>query len=108
VANALQAPPHIRDIDVTAPGFQAALTQVGAILAESGLTDLFAVQVAHRHFPMAADEVLLETTDEGERVQTTRVVSRDRVDGRQAATWRFTPHGEPVAVTFCSTRDSYH
>lgn len=104
----LQDPPHISEIR-RGPELDAALVKIGAFLAAEGLTDVFAVQVLHQHFPVGPDEALLEVTDESARVQTSRVVPRSQVSEEQAATWRFGPTGWPVTMGWCSKGfGSYH
>lgn len=51
------------------------LRDVRDVLAKHGALDRFGVSLLHSHFPIAPDEMLMETTDEVSRVQTIRPVN---------------------------------
>ena len=51
----------------------ACLDEIRGVLARHGKLKRFAVHLAHRHFPMEADEILIERQDTRVRAQTISV-----------------------------------
>ncbi|MGW5609533.1 hypothetical protein ACWEWI_26260 [Streptomyces sp. NPDC003753] len=65
-----------------------------AVLKKHGNLDRFGLCLLHDHFPLAADEVLVETNDPGSRTLHTHVEKTDRTSHIKASQWRFVAHSE--------------
>ncbi|MER6024553.1 hypothetical protein [Streptomyces sp. NPDC001851] len=87
-----------------------------AVLARHGNLNRFGLCLLHDHFPLAADEVLVETNDPEARTLHAHVEKADRTRHAKASQWRFVPHadrgrgGEPAAgscqeIMLCTTLD---
>ncbi|MFG3013303.1 hypothetical protein ACGFZB_23095 [Streptomyces cinerochromogenes] len=64
------------------------------VLARHGNLDRFGLCLLHDHFPLAADEVLVETNDPGARTLRAHVEKTDRTRHAKASQWRFVPHAD--------------
>jgi hypothetical protein len=69
--------------------------EVRDVLARHGRLDRFGIVLLHRHFDIADDERLVETTDVNERVQTVRVHKAESLAGVKTidTAWRLHPEG---------------
>lgn len=87
-----------------------------AVLAKHGNLDRFGLCLLHDHFPLAADEVLVETHDPEARTLHVEVEKAEETRHAKASQWRFTPHAarEPGAesgagpceeILLCTTLD---
>ncbi|MEV6735857.1 hypothetical protein AB0N14_02485 [Streptomyces sp. NPDC051104] len=84
-----------------------------AVLEKHGNLDRFGLCLLHDHFPLAPDEVLVETNDLQARTLHTHVEKADRTRHIKPSQWRFVPHeqsaasgGEPYQVVLlCSPLD---
>ncbi|MBX7553582.1 hypothetical protein [Streptomyces sp. NPDC004232] len=65
-----------------------------AVLAKHGNLNRFGLCLLHDHFPIAADEVLVETNDSRARTLHAHVEKTDRTRHTKPSQWRFLPHGE--------------
>ncbi|MFI9249487.1 hypothetical protein [Streptomyces sp. NPDC053069] len=65
-----------------------------AVLAKHGNLNRFGLCLLHDHFPLAADEVLVETNDPEARTLHAHVEKADRTRHAKASQWRFVPHAE--------------
>jgi hypothetical protein len=85
--------PALPDIDKVPPlnrdDFEC-LAAVRRVLEQHGALQRFGISLLHSHFPLADDEVLIESVDYEDRVLTHYVDSRDRLDGGSlvGTTWR--------------------
>lgn len=78
------------------------LDEIGAILRKRGYEERFGVCLLHRHFDLAENEKLVETTDSDNRISTTKVGHYDGPNSNTIETmWRF-PKGIE-SVTECET-----
>jgi hypothetical protein len=71
------------------------LAELKAVLARHGKLDRFAVQLAHRHFDLAADEILVEQPDPEARTQHVSVGRRGDYPVAIPTTWLFSSASEP-------------
>ncbi|OIJ84766.1 hypothetical protein [Streptomyces colonosanans] len=84
-----------------------------AVLERHGNLNRFGLCLLHDHFPLAADEVLVETNDPTARALHTHVEKADRTRHIKASQWRFMPHEQSAgsgqdpyqAVLLCSPLD---
>jgi hypothetical protein len=88
----------------------ACMAELRDVLARHRRLHRFALHLVHRHFDLAADEVLVEYTDERSREQRLRVEPRACAALRDAVatTWRFDGAAdprEPFVACVCATRD---
>jgi hypothetical protein len=82
----------LQDLSDTPPldaSDEACLEDLRQVLARHGKLRRFAIHLAHRHFDVADDEVLIEQSDHGARTQSIRVVPRATVTGAVPTTWMF-------------------
>jgi hypothetical protein len=77
-----EAPP-LDDADL------ACLVDLRDVLARHGKLDRFAVQLAHRHFGLAPDEILIEQPDPAARTQHVTVARRGDHPAAIPTTWLF-------------------
>jgi hypothetical protein len=88
----------------------ACMAELRDVLERHRRLHRFALHLVHRHFDLAADEVLVEYTDERSREQRLHVEPRASAALRDAVatTWRFdaaSDAGEPFVACVCATRD---
>lgn len=57
----------IENVDPLGDGDAECLSEVHAVLKRHGMDKRFGVTLLHKHFPLEADEVLLERTDTADR-----------------------------------------
>jgi hypothetical protein len=67
------------------------LADLKAVLERHGATERFGVCLLHRHFDLADDECLMESTDVGQRVSVLNVEKRTDSPARIPTMWRFGP-----------------
>ncbi|MGW3268883.1 hypothetical protein [Streptomyces sp. NPDC001056] len=65
-----------------------------AVLEKYGNLDRFGLCLLHDHFPLADDEVLVETNDPAARTLHTHVEKAGETPHTKASQWRFLPHGD--------------
>ena len=75
ILNARQLP-DIEDVPPLSAADEECLSAVREVLRQHGALQRFGVALLHSHFPLDADEVLLEEVDVERRVLTHRVASR--------------------------------
>jgi hypothetical protein len=84
------------------------LRDVRDVLAKHGALERFGLTLLHKHFHIADDEILLETTDVRDRTQIIRPVRKeDCVESQEfslmTTALRFVD-GEQVATAYCGCR----
>ena len=62
----------LSDVDPLRPDEIEVLRDLRAVLARHGALDRFGVHLLHKHFDLAADEILVETADPEARTLVTR------------------------------------
>lgn len=87
------------------------LEDIRAALEKHGCLDRFGIALLHRHFDVAPDEILLETTDESEREHWVRPVRQAALAASgvvpQTTILRFDEHGWSQSCG-CDTDDNGH
>ncbi|KOX02153.1 MULTISPECIES: hypothetical protein [unclassified Streptomyces] len=86
--------PRFEEAEGLGPGDAEFVRDVVAVLAKHGNLDRFGLCLLHDHFPLAADEVLVETNDPAARTLHVQVEKADRTRHTRASQWRFVPHAE--------------
>ncbi|MEU3954360.1 hypothetical protein ACIG54_21595 [Streptomyces achromogenes] len=115
--SASRAPlPRFEEAEGLGPEDSEFVRDIVAVLAKHGNLDRFGLCLLHDHFPLAADEVLVETNDSRARTLHVQVEKADRTRHAKASQWRFVPHAgrEPGAgpeggsyqeILLCTTLD---
>lgn len=97
---------ELRDIDEIVPvsaSDDACLSDVRDVLARHGMLDRFGVFLLHSHFPMKANEVLLERSNPESRQLMLEVVPTSAVGNSSIQTqFRLLPAGS-AALTWCNS-----
>lgn len=73
--------PHISDAEPLSSNDGALIADLHDVLQRHGALKRFGITLLHTHFPLAADEVILEETDMDTRLQTMRPVPLASVEG---------------------------
>lgn len=97
------APPDFDDVPDLDGQDHACMREVAEVLARFGRLDRFDLALAHRHFDLAEDEVLIETNDPSLRTLMIRPYRRSEVpEGLvvRETQWQLTIDG-PVASSRC-------
>ena len=84
----------LRDIDDVEPVSDhdaLILADLKAVLVRHGATERFGVCLLHRHFDLADDECLMESTDVEQRVSVLNVEKRTDTPAKIPTMWRFGP-----------------
>lgn len=83
--------PHIDEVEALNPADEKCLEEIATILKKHNKLDRFGVTLLHKHFSVEGDEVLVEMTDEGKRIQTITAQKKEDLQNaclKQTA-WRF-------------------
>jgi hypothetical protein len=95
----------LTDVDDVAPISDKdhdVLEEVRDVLRKHGVTDRFGICLLHRHFDLAEDEILMESTDVTARRSVLEVMPKLDHDVRTLPTqWRFSMRGDVDADTEC-------
>lgn len=86
--------PRFEDAEELGPEDAEFVRDLVAVLAKYGNLGRFGLCLLHDHFPIAADEVLVETNDPRTRTLHARVEKADRTLHSKASQWRFVSHTE--------------
>ncbi len=81
----------------------ACMKELRDVLARHGRLGRFALHLAHRHFTLRDDEVLVEYSDAARREQWTRVEPRATQTHAMPTTWLL-GSGGPLVVCVCASR----
>jgi hypothetical protein len=95
----------LRDINDVTPLTEAddpMVQEIVAVLKKYGALDRFGLTLLHQHFPIADDEVLLETTDTTAREQLIRPVPKSILENEIyiETSWRLDT-GQPMMHCAC-------
>jgi len=99
---------RIRDLRDVAPldaRDLACMAELREVLARHGRLERFAVQLIHKHFELAEDEVLIEYSDAARREHRLRVERRDGANARHAVptSWML-DRERPLVACVCAFR----
>jgi hypothetical protein len=95
---------HLQDIDDIRPlndGDSDCLVEIREVLKKHGKLDRFGVALLHSHFKLAADEVMLETTDEESRTLITRPVRQSEAGNNNIGTIWMLQEGDVATMSWC-------
>ncbi len=84
--------PHFEEAEPLGPEDAEFVRDLAAVLARHGNLNRFGLCLLHDHFPVAADEVLVETNDSAARTLHAHVEKADGTRHIKATQWRFLPH----------------
>ncbi|MFD4598853.1 hypothetical protein ACFWPQ_12560 [Streptomyces sp. NPDC058464] len=90
--------PRFAEAEALGPQDAEFVRDLVAVLAKHGNLNRFGLCLLHDHFPLAADEVLVETNDPGARMLHARVEKAAGTRHVKASQWRFLPHAEGEQV----------
>ncbi|MCX4693872.1 hypothetical protein [Streptomyces sp. NBC_01408] len=85
--------PRFEEAEGLGPSDREFVRDLVAVLDKHGNLDRFGLCLLHDHFPLAADEVMVETNDSGTRTLHAHVEKVGRTRHAKASQWRFAPHG---------------
>ncbi|WP_217553830.1 hypothetical protein [Streptomyces sp. GbtcB6] len=86
--------PVFEEAEALGPQDAEFVRDLAAVLAKHGNLNRFGLCLLHDHFPIAADEVLVETNDPRTRTLHAHVEKADGTRHTKASQWRFLPHTE--------------
>jgi hypothetical protein len=101
--------PHIDDVRPISETDRRVLAEVAEVLRKHECLDRFGVFLAHKHFELAADEMLVEYTDEAAREQRIVVEKKSAEPAGKfiETSWEFR-HDGITAITVCALRCYYN
>lgn len=81
----------------------ALFRELAEVLLKHNALDRFGITLLHKHFDIAPNEALLETTDTAAREQKMTVINRADFDklGAVETSWRLGPNGEALWGCVC-------
>jgi hypothetical protein len=83
---------HLKDLSEVEPineGDEQCLAEIRDVLKKYGMQERFGVFLLHKHFDLAADEVLIEDNDPQTRMLTIKPVKREEALHTQETMWAF-------------------
>ncbi|MET8946235.1 hypothetical protein ABZX30_22305 [Streptomyces sp. NPDC004542] len=86
--------PRFEEAEELGPQDAEFVRDLVAVLAKHGNLDRFGLCLLHDHFPLAADEVLVETNDPRSRTLRSHVEKAGTTRHTKASQWRFVRHEE--------------
>ncbi len=100
--------PEIHDVTPIGDQDRACLEAIRDVLAQHGCLDRFGLSLLHKHFEMAADEILVEEVDEKTRTLVTRPVSvtvlSANLDSSTATQWHWKRNKDGAFEQICVSR----
>jgi len=98
--------PDINSVEPISDKDYQVLEEVKSVLVKHNYTNRFGLVLLHKHFDIAEDEILMETTDEYERISTVKAVKSTGNESDTIETmWKFKPDID--AVTVCVLKCQY-
>ena len=86
--------PSFEEAEALGPHDAEFVRDLVTVLARHGNLNRFGLCLLHDHFPIAADEVLVETNDPRARTLHAHVEKVDATGHVKASQWRFVPHAD--------------
>lgn len=83
--------PRFEEAEPLGPRDAAFVQDLVAILEKHGNLERFGLCLLHEHFPLAADEILVEAADAESRTFQTRVEEASQTRHSKPSQWRFLP-----------------
>lgn len=101
--------PDISKVIPMGPADQPMVNDVIAVLKKHNALDRFGLTLLHQHFPVGADEVLVESTDVQSRAQLIETAKKGDVLGlpHTVTSWRLDT-GQPLAICICRDYGTGH
>lgn len=103
---------NIRDLSDVEPLSDAdleCLAEIRSVLDRYQAVDRFAVHLVHKHFDLAADEILVEYSDAVKRIQTICVEKIADADMQNSIPTTWILDGlKPTTICVCATRAGSH
>lgn len=97
--------PDINDVEPLNDQDYKVLDEIRQVLEKHGATNRFGVNLIHRHFDIADNEILLETTDHDRRIQVTKVHNLQEMEDTDTileTQWVFNGETETKCVVGCT------
>jgi hypothetical protein len=97
---------NLKDIDDVRPisdADTACLTEIREVLRKHSKMDRFGVALLHSHFPLDADEIMLESSDEQSRTLTIKPVKRSETGNTNVGTIWMLRDGDLETMAWCRT-----
>ncbi|WP_291052590.1 hypothetical protein [Hyphomonas sp.] len=98
----------IHEVDPINGEDSACMLELYEVLKKHGRQDRFGIAMLHKHFDVADDEVLVETTDVEGRMLTIEPMKASEAKGFIETIWKLDEagvHAQGVCVTFCKPDD---
>jgi len=94
-AAALASLRHVSEVEPLTDQDRPLVDDLIQVLKKHNALDRFGITLLHKHFEMAEDELLLETTDLKTRIQTIQPVKKSELEGLDAivTSWRLDTEG---------------
>ncbi|WP_181803476.1 hypothetical protein [Streptomyces shenzhenensis] len=92
VTTSRQSLPSFEEAEALGPGDTEFVRDLVEVLEKHGNLNRFGLCLLHDHFPVDADEVLVETNDPAARTLRVHVEKADGTRHLKASQWRFVPH----------------
>lgn len=101
--------PDLNQVESFSQDDERCLAEVAEVLKKHGRLSRFGVNLLHQHFPIADDEVMLETNDPSDRTLLMRPVKIIDIEGMGARTtsWRL-DSGRAQMACVCVPMGSEH
>ncbi|HEX2149803.1 MAG TPA: hypothetical protein VHI31_06505 [Actinomycetota bacterium] len=80
----------------------AFLSEIAQVMEKYGNLDRFGICLLHEHFPLADDEVLLETHDKELRTHTVEAVRRTDIADPKYTMWKLGAEGTANSLMACA------
>ena len=98
----------LRDVPALDRHDLACMAELREVLQRHGRLQRFALHLVHKHFELAADEVLVEYSDPRAREQSLRVERRDAavLQGAIPTTWTLA-EPQPLVACVCAYRTEH-
>ncbi|MFD9469907.1 hypothetical protein [Streptomyces goshikiensis] len=96
-ATARKPLPRFDEAEGLGPSDAAFVRDLVEVLEKHGNLDRFGLSLLHDHFPLAPDEVMVETNDSVRRTLHAHVEKRRQTRHVKPSQWRFAPHGTEPA-----------
>jgi hypothetical protein len=94
----------IHDVEPLGENDYGCLEEIRDVLKRHGKQERFGVMLVHKHFDVAADEVMMEYTDIASRVQTIKPIKKAELTGNSIQTSWILQDGGIETMLACNTQ----